>query len=297
MKYLALAGLLTLTFACGGSAEQPPPLAEGDRPSVEDPGTVSAQDGVAIAYTVSGRGSPVLLFIHGWMCDQTFWSAQVDTFSASNTVVTVDLPGHGLSGVGRETWSVLAFGADVQTVIEHLDLKDVVLIGHSMGGPVALEAARLMPERVIGVVAVDSLQDAETKYDPEQFENMLAAFEHDFVGTCNQFSLSMFSEDSDPRVVEQVTNAMCDGSPDIGTALTRDFVDYDLGPALAAVNVPVRFLNSDMWTTNVEANRRYQPNFDGVVIEGVGHFLMMEQPEAFNEQLRKVLATLDRPPQ
>ena len=292
MKYLALFGLLTIMLACGGDGEKPPPIADEIAAPAAGPGTVAAADGVAIAYTISGTGSPALVFIHGWMCDQSFWVAQVEYFRETNTVVTIDLPGHGLSGVEREPWSVLALGADVQAVVEDLDLSDVVLIGHSMGGPVALEAARLMPERVIGVVAVDSLQDAATEYDPEQIESMLAAFENDFVGTCNDFSASMFLEGSDPELVARVISAMCDGTPAIGVALMRDFVDYELGPALAAVRIPVRFINADLWPTNVEVNRKYQPDFDGIIMDGVGHFLMMEEPKPFNEQLFQIIAGL-----
>lgn len=292
MKYLALFGLLTIMLACGGNGEKPPPIADQTAAPAAGPGTAAAADGVSIAYTISGTGSPVLVFIHGWMCDQSFWAAQVEDFRPTNTVVTIDLPGHGLSGVDREAWSVLALGADVQAVVEHLDLDEVVLIGHSLGGPVALEAARLMPERVIGVIAVDSLQDAEAEYDPEQIESMLAAFENDFVGTCNGFSASMFLEGSDPELVARVISAMCDGSPGIGVALMRDYVDYELGPALAAVDTPVRFINAGLWPTNVEANRKYQPDFDGVIMEGFGHFLMMEKPEEFNARLKKILATL-----
>jgi len=61
--------------------------------------------------------------------------------------------------------------------------------------------------------------------------------------------------------------------------------------ALEAVAIPVRYLSCDKWPTNVEANRKYRPDFDGVVMKGVGHFLMMEKPEEFNELLRKILAT------
>ena len=293
MKYLALLGLLTVGLACGGTAEKPPPITDEPAVLAEGPGTVAAPDGVPIAYTIAGSGSPALVFIHGWMCDQGFWSAQVEDFRTTNTVVTIDLPGHGLSGTDRQTWSVLGFGADVQAVVEQLELENVVLIGHSMGAPVALESARLMPGRVIGVFGVDSLQDADTDYDPEQMRRLLTAFENDFVGTCRQFSSAMFADDADPALIEWVSKAMCDGSPAIGTALTRDFLDYELGPALAAVEVPVRVLNSGMWATNVTANRKYRPDFDGIVMEDVGHFLMMEKPEEFNALLRKMLAALE----
>lgn len=289
MKYIALLGMLCVALACGGVSDEPvapETLATG-------PGTVAAPDGVSIAYTVSGAGSPALILIHGWMCDQTFWSAQVEEFSASNTVVTIDLPGHGLSGMNRENWPLLAYGADVQRVVEHLDLDDIVLIGHSMGGPIVLEAARLMPERTRGVIAVDSLHDADAKYDPDQINAVLAAYEKDFVGTCLQFTSSMFLESSNPDLVERVTSAMCDHSPEISIALLRAFVSYEMGPALAAVSVPVRYINAPTYPTNAEVNMRYQPDFSGVVVQDVGHFLMMEKPEAFNELLRQTVDGLE----
>jgi pimeloyl-ACP methyl ester carboxylesterase len=86
---------------------------------------------------------------------------------------------------------------------------------------------------------------------------------------------------------------MCDGVPEIGIALMRDFGNYEPAPALEAVEVPVRCLNADMWSTNVEANRRYQPDFHAVVMSDVGHFLMMEKPEEFNALLRGTLTGLD----
>ena len=57
----------------------------------------------------------------------------------------------------------------------------------------------------------------------------------------------------------------------------------------------MRCINSGMWPTNLEGNRKYQPNFDCVVMEGGGHFLMMEKPEAFNALLKQTIANLDKP--
>lgn len=288
MKTVALISLLSISIACGGTVEVPPEPAA----PVVGQGTVAAPDGVSIAYTVLGEGSPALVFIHGWMCDQGFWSAQVDEFASTNTVVTIDIAGHGLSGTDREGWPLLAFGGDVQAVVEHLDLPDVVLIGHSMGGPVALEAARLMPNRTRGVIAVDSLHDADATYDPEQFDQVLAAYDQDFVGTCLQFTGSMFQEGADPELVERVTSDMCDHAPEISIPLLRAFFSYEMGPALAAVSVPVRYINAATYPTNPEVNTKYQPDFSGVIMEDVGHFLMMEKPQEFNELLRQVVDSL-----
>jgi len=294
MKYIALLSFFIFVLACGGATDEPALVADEPAPLVAGPGTIAASDGVSIAYTVSGAGSPVLVFIHGWMCDQTFWAAQVEEFSASNTVITIDLPGHGLSGMNRDGWPLMACGADVQAVVEKLDLADVVLIGHSMGGAVVLEAARLMPDRVIGVIGVDSLQDAEAKYDPDQVKGYFAAYEADFVGTCVQMVTSMFQEDVDPALVERVTNDMCDGSPEISLALLREFIEYEMGPALAAVDVPIRYINAGMYPTNPEANQKYNADFAGFVVPDVGHFLMMEWPNGFNQLLRQTVEGLEQ---
>jgi pimeloyl-ACP methyl ester carboxylesterase len=293
MKYTALLGMLCVTLACGGATDESAPEPIEPAALAAGPGTIAAPDGIEIAYTVSGEGSPALVFIHGWMCDQTFWSAQVEEFSQTNTVLTIDLPGHGLSGMDRDDWPLLAFGADVQKVVEHLDLDEIVLIGHSMGGSTALEAARLMPDRTLGVIAVDSLQDADAKYDPEQFNGILAAYDKDFAGTCKKFTTSMFLENADPELVERVTSDMCDHSPEIAIALLREFFNYEMGPALTAVDVPVRYINAPTYPTNVEVNRTYQPDFEGVIMDGVGHFLMMEEPVEFNELLKQVVEGLE----
>jgi pimeloyl-ACP methyl ester carboxylesterase len=287
MRSVSVLSVLIFALACGGATDELAPI-DDPSPLVAGPATVAASDGVEIAYTVSGAGSPALVFIHGWMCDQTFWAAQVEEFSQTNAVLTIDLPGHGMSGMDRDDWRLLAFGGDVQKVVEHLDLDEIVLIGHSMGGSTVLEAARLMPDRVIGVVAVDSLQDADAKYDPDQINGILEAYEKDFTGTCLQFTTSMFLESADPELIERVTSDMCDHSPEIAIALLREFFSYEMGPALAAVDVPVRYVNAPTYPTNVEVNRTYQPDFDGVIMDGVGHFLMMEKPEEFNDLLKQV---------
>ena len=295
MKYLALFCLLSLALACGGPTDESVPVTDEPAPIVAGPGTIAASDGVAIAYTVSGAGSPTLVFIHGWMCDQSFWAEQVDDFARTNTVITIDLPGHGLSGMDRDGWPLMAFGGDVQAVVEKLDLNNVVLIGHSMGGAVVLEAARLMPDRVIGVIGVDSLHDAEAKYDPDQMKGYFAAYEADFVGTCLQMVTSMFQEDAYPALVERVTNDMCDGSPEISLALLREFIEFEMGPALAAVaDIPVLYINADKYPTDSVGNQKYHPTFDGVVVQDVGHFLMMEKPMEFNQLLRQTVKGLER---
>jgi pimeloyl-ACP methyl ester carboxylesterase len=295
MKHILLIAVFAFALACGGSRQDASSPAPAGPPA--GPGIAVAPDGVSIAYTVSGEGSPALVFIHGWMCDQTYWAAQAEAFSETHTVVTINLAGHGESGMEREGWPLMAFGADIAAVVEALGLEKVILVGHSMGGPVALEAARLMPEKVIGVVGVDTLHDVDEEWDSEEMASFIATMESDFRGTCGGFVTSMFVESSDPALIERVSTDMCSGPPEVGITLMRNFLDYDQAATMAAVPaaIPVRCINSTVYPTNIENNRAYHKDFDVITMDGVGHFLMMERSEEFNTHLAQVVAAISQP--
>ena len=82
----------------------------------EWPQVVASKDGTLISYEVYGAGEPTLVFVHGWSCDSGYWRNQTPVFSQEHKVVLLDLSGHGHSGVTRETYSMQAFGEDVQAV-------------------------------------------------------------------------------------------------------------------------------------------------------------------------------------
>ena len=119
------------------------------------PAFATSRDGNRIAYETRGAGSPALLFVHGWSCNRRYWDSQLTPFSAHARVVALDLAGHGESDATRQTWSIAAFGADVVAVVDDLDLDDAILVGHSMGADVILEAAANSRSRVRGLVWVD----------------------------------------------------------------------------------------------------------------------------------------------
>ncbi|MGH9894081.1 MAG: alpha/beta fold hydrolase, partial [bacterium] len=122
-------------------------------------GTTRSADGVPIAYEARGQGSTTLVFVHGWTCNRTYWRHQLDALGRDYRVIALDLAGHGASGKSRLAWSIPNFAKDVAAVIQAVDARNVILIGHSLGGPVAVEAGLLLPERVIGVIGVDAFFD------------------------------------------------------------------------------------------------------------------------------------------
>ncbi|MEX0727204.1 MAG: alpha/beta hydrolase, partial [Planctomycetaceae bacterium] len=121
---------------------------------------VPSADGVVIRYEVRGENEnaeqPTLVFIHGWCCNRTFWEPQLAHFAKRFQVVAVDLAGHGKSDAGRENWTMEAFGQDVAAVVNDVGADRVILVGHSMGGPVILEAADILGDKVAGLIPVDA---------------------------------------------------------------------------------------------------------------------------------------------
>lgn len=256
---------------------------------------VNAADGVPIHYSVHGKGDPALVFIHCWACNRNFWENQVAEFSKTNRVVTIDLPGHGQSGQGRKSWSIESYGEDVKTVVSKLDLKRVVLVGSSMGGSIALEATKRMPDRVVAIVPVDTLHNVESKVPPEQldavFKQMQADFKTAITGLLNQF---FFSPTTPAAVKERIINEAVSRQPEVALPILRAIFSYDAAAALREVKVPIRAINADGTPTNVEINRKYAPQFDAVIIKGTGHYPMLEDPARFNQMLADILRNLPR---
>lgn len=266
----------------------------------EDPriieGSTLAPDSVAVAYDVRGQGDPTLVFIHGWSCDREFWHNQVDLFAADYRIVTLDLPGHGKSGKNRESWSIADYAFDIRAVIEHLDLEKVILIGHSMGGPVSVETARLMPERVRGIICVDTLHDLERELKPEKMESFVQSFEDDFEGTIRGFFTAMSASGADSATVKWIVDKAVAADKEIAIALMSDFVNLDLKTSVAELEIPIRCINAAAQppmrpATEIEKNRKYC-DFDATLIESVGHFPHLEKPDVFNEELKAVLEKL-----
>ena len=256
-------------------------------------GVTKARDGVQIHYASGGNGSPALVFIHGWNCDRSYWSAQLPFFVATHQVVAIDLAGHGDSGINRKTWSMANFGVDVAAVADALQLEDIILVGHSMGGPVALEAARLLKGRVKMVIGADTLSDVSQRYADEQLAGMLGAMAADFTGTVESLvRSSFFLPTSDPALIDQIARDMSAAPPAAGIGAFEGFArwfDEDSEKTLADVDVPIRLINSDYRPTNTLAGQALTASFEATLMSGVGHFVMQEDPAQFNAIMAELL--------
>lgn len=254
---------------------------------------VASADGLPIVYQVQGKGDPALVFIHCWCCDMSFWESQVPVFAKHYQVVTLDLGGHGESGQDRKEWTTEAFGQDVAAVVKKLELKKAILIGHSMGGPVAVEAARLLPNQVIALIAVDTLQDVEQKFTKEQYEQLTAPIRKDFkTGTENFLRALMFTPETDPGLIDKIVNKMSSAKPQVGLGAMENGYKHDITGAMDKIKVPIRLIIADLFPYNIEAGKRHAVSYEVKIMKGVGHFLHMEKPAAFNKLLDETLKEL-----
>ena len=250
---------------------------------------VKSFDGEIISYNVFGSGDTTLVFVHGWSGDSRYWRYQIPYFSQKYRVVTIDLAGHGNSEQNRKVYSLEAFGQDVKAVVEDVNAKKVVLIGHSMSGEIVAEAARLMPERVIGIIGADSIQNVEDTMPEEQFKQMVDGFQNDFKGEVKKFIEPMFGKKIKPELKKWIINDISCEPSYVAISTFKEYVTKFENKGIAnifkEVKVPVRCVNADLWPTNPEANRKYMSSFDVTIIKGAGHFVMLERPREFNKKL------------
>lgn len=284
--FAGLAGLLVLFVAAAGAA-----AADAKWPRI-----AFSNDGTPISYEVFGAAEPALVFVHGWSCDARYWRAQVPVFSQKYRVVVLDLAGHGHSGMSRTDYTMSSFGEDVKAVVESTGSGSVILVGHSMGGPVIAEAASLMPERVIGLIGVDTFSNIEYPMAREEMEKMIAPFEEDFPAVARRFAGQMISARTDPDLRRWILSDISAAPPRVAVSAMRNmmmqYVTGDAARVFERIRVPVVTINGDLWPIDHRANRRHMYSFEAIVLKDSDHFLMMNRAEDFNKALEKAIVML-----
>jgi pimeloyl-ACP methyl ester carboxylesterase len=255
-------------------------------------------DGVDIAYEVYGDAAGAafaVVLVHGWAGNRTYWDHQVAHLSERYQVVTLDLGGHGASGVGRSDWTLSAFGDDVIAVVEAIPAPRIVLVGHSMGGDAVVHAARRLGDRVAGIVWVDVLRSLgdEPVSPPEVVDAFVAPFREDFVAAVDRFARSLFPAAADPALVDRIAADMATVRQDATLGSIRYALNRhpSIMAGLSEITAPVVAINPDIGPTDVESLRRH--GVEPVIVEGVGHFLMLEAPDRCNAALDAALSAFE----
>jgi len=289
---LAALGATLALCACSPKESTPPPAtpaaAAKAEPAEGAPRIAIAPDGVHVQYRVYGSAEPALVFIHGWSCDSNYWREQLPAFKSKYTVVTVDLAGHGGTDGNRSDWSIARFGQDVATAMAAVPSQKIILVGHSMGGPVAIEAARLLKDRVIGIVGIDTFRTIGSPPPPKpRVDAIVKPFEADFIGHTRELvTQHLFVPGSHPELAAKIAYDMSLSPPRVAIPSLRALFEYDFTEPLKDIHVPVVAIDSDLGgPVNDLPIRKVLPKFKLVMVPGAGHFLMMEDPARFNPLL------------
>jgi len=258
------------------------------------PGIAISKDGTPISYEIYGEGEPTLVFVHGWCCDSRYWREQVPRFSKKYRMILVDLAGHGHSGFRSSSYSMKAFGEDVKAVAKAAaGTGEIILVGHSMGGPVIAEAARLMKDKVIGLIGVDTLENVSYRMTREEMDGMVAPFKEDFTATARTFIGQMLLPDTDASLRNWIISDMSAARPDDAISalegLIRQSVTGEAAEIFDDMQIPVVTVNAGLWPVNYEGNRKHMRSYEAIVLKGTDHFLMLDQAERFNEALEKAV--------
>jgi pimeloyl-ACP methyl ester carboxylesterase len=284
---VGLAGAPRATEAAAGLGDKPASVAIERK-------TCQAHDGVKIVYSAAGTGEIALVFVHGGLADRTFYDGQLKAFADRYRVLALDLAGHGESGADRTKWGLPEFGADVKAVIEAEKLKRVILFGNSLGGPTVIEAALLLPGRVIGVVGIDTFQSLDYSMTLEEARQRAEAFRADYAGNVNRMVKILFHSDADPALVADAERRMQKTPPDAAHALFLSLAGYSPVDSARKLTVPLRAINGDLYPTDVDSVRKIKADFDAVVMKHMGHYPMLERPDEFNKHVVEVVQELCR---
>lgn len=258
---------------------------------------VKSSDGLDIAYQVYGKGEITLIFIHGWCCDKSYWKEQIKVLRKDYKIIAIDLPGHGESGLGREKFTIPMFAEDVTSVIKHLKLNKIILIGHSMGVNVMLEAAILNLDKTLALFTIDGysiIPKILSKEELAALEKRQRAewIEDDFEPYVYNWVRNWHHQPEETEMIEKIAKDMSQNNPRAAIESAINFMQWfnsDYPNSLKSIgNIPVISIASES-KPDVKVFRNHGVNFYDFRMDGLSHFLMITHPEEFNEILTEQL--------
>jgi pimeloyl-ACP methyl ester carboxylesterase len=269
-------------------------------------------DGARVHYVNYGKGEEALILIHGWTQSVDAWRDQVEDFARRNRVIAIDLPGHGLSdkpegakgqeqgpkgegqgakGKSEAFYSMDHFARAIEAVMREAKVKRAVLVGHSMGTPVARQFYRKYPEKTLAIVIVDG---SLRPFPKAMVDQMLAGLRApNYRDAVTQLMNTISGPNLSAEVKGRISSA-ANNTPQYVVVSAFAGMAEDSIWGEDKINVPVLAImaKSPLLPPNVEESyRALAPKLDLQMWDGVGHFIMMEKPKEFNAA---VIAWLDK---
>lgn len=292
VNLIAVMILTALVCACNSNNKN-----AGNDTSCKTSQSLSVSDGAMLSYLDCGQGDVTLLFVHGWNLNKNYWSNQIDQFSGDYRIVAIDLPGFGGSSLGNDAYSMDAYADALKSLMDQLELKNVVLVGHSMGGRVVLETAQ-QNDRVIALVGVDNFKDSGQVLNEElqaEVDGWLNWLRQDF-STNSPFyaSQNLLHEETDSLVRNRIISDYASANVDQSISALQAYLSYPYAESerLSNLNIPLYLLSSDSSPVDTMSLDKTGLEYKVYEIGKTGHFPMVERPDVFNQHFGEILTII-----
>jgi 3-oxoadipate enol-lactonase len=245
-------------------------------------------NGIRLAYERRGTGSPLVL-LHGYPLDHHLWDAVAPLLETTFELIIPDLRGFGGSSTVDSDYGMEDFAADIAALLDRLEIKKTAIVGHSMGGYVALAFAHLYPDRVTGLGLVSSQILADS---PDRKEGRYkSAAEVADKGTASVVETMTPKFTADPRLQQYARESMERQQPAAYIGALKAMAErLDAGSLFTSLNVPIVVVHGDadalIPIDRAREEKAARPNIHMVEISGVGHMPMMEDKEKTAEALK-----------
>lgn len=255
------------------------------------------RDGVGLAYDEAGKGDPAFLFVHGWLCDRTHFAPQLEHFSRIGRSIAVDLRGHGQSDKPEQDYTLAAFAEDLRWLCHQLGVQQPVIVGHSMGGAVALVLAAKYPGLPKAIVALDC-----PVYLPEQHHAALQRATQRFHGPeyelrVRRFVENLFLPSDDQQRKARIVETILAGPEHVGTAAFDALLADPISLAASAPKIDVPLLavaSAGGHMADIGKLRERTPLLVTGQTVGAGHFLQLEVPDQVNSMIERFLLLIEK---
>jgi pimeloyl-ACP methyl ester carboxylesterase len=248
-------------------------------------------NGAKIHYQSYGQGTDAFVLVHGWSSNLEAWGHQIPDLAKRGRVIALDLPGHGKSDKPELVYTMDHFAAAIDAVMKDAKVERAVVLGHSMGTPVARQFYRKYPKKTLAIVIVDgALRPFSDKAMRDQFVNAIRSpnYKEAAPPMFKQMS-GMASAEEQDRILASFMN-----TPQYVLVSAMESMNDDALYAADKINVPVLAMlaKSPFWPPDTEQFlKSLAPDLEYHMLEGVDHFLHLEKPKEFNDA---VIAFVDK---
>lgn len=253
---------------------------------------------------ISGRGTQPMLFAHGFGCDQNMWRFVAPAFEDGYKVVLFDYVGAGksdLSAYDEERYSTLdGYAQDIIDIIQALDLRDTVLVGHSVSSMICTLAAIAEPDRIKSIIFVAPspryINDTDYVggFERKDIEELLDTMDRNYIGWANFLAPAIMGRPDAPHLAEELTESFCSTDPRVARQFANATFFSDNRKDLPRLSVPSLILQcSDDMVAPREVGdymARTVPQSTLRVMAAKGHCPHMSAPEETIALMKEFLA-------